>query len=77
MNILVAYECFHYLRKKKKGNEGYLGLKLDMSKAYNRVEWQFLEQIMCKVGFPITFVSAIMRCVQSASFSIFGKWSTL
>ena len=37
-NILVAYECFHYLRKKKKGKDGYLGLKLDMSKAYDRVE---------------------------------------
>lgn len=36
-NILVAYECFHYLRKNKKGKNGYLGPKLDMSKAYDRV----------------------------------------
>ena len=34
-NVLVAYECFHYMRKKKKGKKGYLGLKLDMSKSYN------------------------------------------
>ena len=32
-NILVAYECFHFLRKKTRGKEGYMGLKLDMSKA--------------------------------------------
>lgn len=34
-NALVAYECFHYLRKKKKGAKGYMALKLDMSKAYD------------------------------------------
>ena len=69
-NILVAYECFHYLRKKKKGKEGFLGLKLDMSKAYDRVEWSFLEQMMLKLGFPGSFVTLIINCIKSASFSI-------
>lgn len=69
-NILVAYECFHFLEKKKKGKEGYLGLKLDMSKAYDRVEWQFLEQMMLKTGFSLRYVGLIMRCVSSTSFSI-------
>lgn len=41
-NTLVACECFHYMRKKKKGLKGnYLSLKLDMSKAYHRVECLF------------------------------------
>ena len=69
-NILVAYECFHYLRKKKKGKEGFLGLKLDMSKAYNRVEWDFLEKMILKLGFPDCFVKLILDCVNSTSFSI-------
>ena len=69
-NVLVAYECFHYLRKKKVGKEGYLGLKLDMSKAYDRVEWSFLEGMMEKLGFPERFVQLIMAGVKSASFSI-------
>ena len=69
-NILVAYECFHYLRKKRTGRAGYMGLKLDMSKAYDRVEWCFLEAMMEKMGFPSDFISATMRCVSSASFSI-------
>lgn len=51
-NVLVAYECFHYLRKKKKGKRGYLGLKLDMSKAYDRFEWGFLRKNDGKVGVP-------------------------
>lgn len=69
-NILVAYECFHYLRKHKKGKTGYLGLKLDMSKAYDRVEWCFLEQMMLKLGFPSGFTNTVMKCVSSPSFSI-------
>ena len=69
-NILVAYECFHYLRKKKTGKMGYLGLKLDMSKAYDRVEWDFLDQMMKNLGFPEKFVELIMACVRSPIFSL-------
>ncbi|XP_048489904.1 uncharacterized protein LOC125491871 [Beta vulgaris subsp. vulgaris] len=69
-NILVAYECFHYLRKKRKGKTGYLRLKLDMSKGYDRVESEFLEAMMVKLGFLRSFVDVTMKCVKSASFSI-------
>lgn len=37
-NVSVAYELFHYLRKKKKGAKCFMEMKLDMSKAYDRVE---------------------------------------
>ena len=69
-NVLVAYECFHYLRKKTKGKKGYLGLKLDMSKAYDRVEWVFLEKMMMRFGFPDVYVRNVMKCVNSASFKL-------
>ena len=69
-NVLVAYECFHYLRKKKKGKKGYLGLKLDMSKAYDRVEWSFVENMMRKLGFPECYASLVMKCMTTATFSV-------
>ncbi|KAA3483608.1 reverse transcriptase [Gossypium australe] len=37
-----AYELLHTFSEKWKGRKGLLALKLDMSKAYNRVEWNFL-----------------------------------
>lgn len=47
-NIMIAYEAHHYLKRKTQGQEGVVALKLDMSKAYDRVEWKCLEKIMLK-----------------------------
>lgn len=40
-NIVIAHECFHHLKRKKKGKKGEFGLKIDMNKAYDRVERDF------------------------------------
>lgn len=45
-NIIVAYETQHYLKRKMQGKEGYVAVKVDMSKAYDRVEWGFLKASM-------------------------------
>ena len=37
--ILVAFETMHHISQKRLGKTGEMALKLDMSKAYNRVEW--------------------------------------
>jgi len=68
-NVLIAYECTHYL-KRKKGKLGACAIKLDMAKAYDQVEWEYVRQIMLKLGFHCNFVSLIMRCVSSVSMSI-------
>jgi hypothetical protein len=68
-NILTAYECFHYL-KRKKGKSPDCAIKLDMAKAYDRIEWTYLEEIMVKLGFARPFISLIMKCVISVSFRV-------
>ena len=50
-NVLVAFELMHYLEHKKEGKEGFVAIKLDMSKAYDRVEWGFIKQVIEKMGF--------------------------
>lgn len=47
-----------------------MALKLDMSKAYDRVEWAFLESILVRLGFTPGFVALMMQCVSYVSYSV-------
>lgn len=42
-NALITMECFHLMKKKTKGKRGTRALKLSMSKAYDRIEWSFVQ----------------------------------
>ncbi|GMI92190.1 hypothetical protein HRI_002888300 [Hibiscus trionum] len=69
-NIMVAYEILHCLQKKRVGRSGNFALKLDMSKAYDRVEWVFVAQIMEKMGFAPEWVQHIMSCMTTVSYLV-------
>lgn len=44
-----------------------VAIKVDMSKAYDRVRWDFLRAVMIRMGFPDRFVNLIMQCVRTVS----------
>ena len=69
-NILVAFETLHHLKNKRQGKIGFMALNLDMSKAYDRVEWVFLEKIIKKLGFDDKWIAFISTCIRSVSFSV-------
>lgn len=41
-NALIAFEVNHYMRRRTQGKSGVAGLKIDISKAYDRLEWGFI-----------------------------------
>ena len=47
----------------KNAKKGSLALKLDISKTYDQVEWNFLQGIMVKLGFLETWINWVMGCV--------------
>lgn len=55
--------------KHKKGPLGLMTLKIDMAKAYDRVEWSFLFQILKSHGFCAQFIHLLSQCITTVSFS--------
>ncbi|KAG7532416.1 Endonuclease/exonuclease/phosphatase superfamily [Arabidopsis thaliana x Arabidopsis arenosa] len=69
-NILIAQENFHALRTNPACKKKFMAIKTDMSKAYDRVEWSFLQALMLKMGFAQKWVDLISYCVSSVSYKI-------
>ena len=69
-NVLVASKTMYHISQKRKGKVGEMALKLDMSKAYDRVEWRYLERIMQKMGFVEKWVTLIMQCLSTVTYAI-------
>ena len=58
------------MKQKKSGAVGEVALKLDVSKAYDRVDWGFLKNQMLQMGFSRKWISWIMLCVSTVSYSV-------
>lgn len=69
-NILVAYELIHFLNDKRNGKNGFMSLKLNIGKPYDQVRWEFLEDVMSKMGLGRKLVNLIMYCVKSVSYAV-------
>ena len=69
-NILITFESLYLMKTQCSGKTSFMALKLDMSKAYDKVEWVFLEKILLKMGFQDTWVDMIMQCIMTVSYSI-------
>ena len=59
-----------FLNYKNAGNDGFMAVKLDMSKAFDRVKWGFIQGVMEKLGFSSRWVNLVMKCITSVSYSV-------
>lgn len=69
-NIPIVQEVLHQLRIRQRRRKFQAVLKLDMKKANDRVEWDFLEACLLKMGFSEWWVNRVMKRVALVSFSV-------
>lgn len=69
-NILAAYETLHTMHTGMRGKKGFMAIKLDMSKTYDRVEWRFLEGVMRQMGFDERWICLVMMCVTMVKYLV-------
>ncbi|KAL4363533.1 hypothetical protein GQ457_04G019830 [Hibiscus cannabinus] len=69
-NIMIGHKLIHSLSSIGTGPYQGAAVKLDIEKAFDRVEWNFLRDVMLRPGFDSSWVSLILRCITIASFTV-------
>ena len=69
-NVIIAFEMLHSMKRKFRGKVGKVAMKIDISKAYDRVSWAFVEDVMAEIGFATDWIERIMLCVSTVSYTV-------
>lgn len=67
-NVVLLWEAVNVLERKK-GRTGAFMVNLDLEKAYDRTEWDFIKKVLEFFHFPSQFVKIVMHCISSAKIS--------
>ena len=69
-NILLVHEILHSLNQQSDGDDKSVAMKLDVAKAYDRVDWSFLLAMMGALGFPPEFCPCIAECITTVTCNV-------
>lgn len=62
---------------KAKGNVGYMAIKIDLEKAYDKLEWIFIKSMLNRYNLPDNVIKLVMSCISSVSTSILFNGGSL
>ena len=68
-NIILVQEVIRTLRYRR-GRTGYVAIKLDLEKAYDRLEWSFIQETLVFFQLPPNLITLIMNMISSTRFHI-------
>ncbi|KAL4291711.1 hypothetical protein GQ457_14G003420 [Hibiscus cannabinus] len=68
-NIIIAQEVMHSMRFKS-GRTAWMTIKVDLEKAYDRLEWDYIEETLHAAGLPELIIDRIMYCVRSVTTQV-------
>jgi hypothetical protein len=69
-NALIAFECLHALKTGNRDCKKFEAYKLDLTKAYDRVDWRYLEGVLRRLCFHTKWIQWIMECVTTVRYSV-------
>ena len=75
-NAIVMQEIIHTMGRIK-GKGGYMALKIDLEKAYDKLEWGFIRGMLIRYNFPDNLIEIIVSCISSVSTSLLFNGGSL
>lgn len=69
-NVILAFKILDTIKKKNKGKGSLVALKLDLSKAYDRLSWDFLQCTLQEMNFPSHWIQLIRECISTISYKV-------
>ena len=67
--MIIAQELV-YTIERKKGKEGFMIIKIDLEKAYDRLERSFVKSMLLSLGFHSDTVELILSCISTTSTTL-------
>lgn len=68
-NVLITHELLHTLQKSQATKRCSMAIKTDMTKAYDRLEWDFIREVLQQMGFDEKWISWVMQSVTTVTYS--------
>ncbi len=68
-NVVIAQELIYSLGQKK-GKMGFMVVKIDLEKTFDRLEWSFMRRVLIHFGFLPSIIKIILSCISSTSTSL-------
>nr|KYP71396.1 Retrovirus-related Pol polyprotein LINE-1 [Cajanus cajan] len=75
-NIIITQEVVHSMRNKK-GKVGWMAIKIDLEKAYDRLKWCFVKDTLQDIGLPASFINLIWACISTPKFRMLWNGEVL
>ena len=67
--MVIVQEAVHYISKSKKA-DGYCAIKLDLEKAYDKLEWSFIREALYHFDIPLSLSKVIMKCISTSRLAV-------